>query len=301
MRLVALLSTYNGAAYLAEQLDSLRAQTLPPTEVVVRDDGSTDTTPQILEAYQQQGALHWRAGHNVGAARSFWQLLRESPDADLYAFCDQDDVWDADKLACAVHALESCDESLPALYCCDVRVVDEHLRPLADRMVIPTPPDCLHALVRNLAPGCTYVFNRAAREMLVRYDPAVHGLELHDWMAYQIVACTGRVIFDARSHLSYRQHAHNAIGAVRDARRERLRKIRSFWSGPMRNSRERCAQRLEAVYGQSMTPANRQIVADFAHYRESTARRRRLLFERARIIAENERLAFRLLVLFGRL
>lgn len=163
MKLIVLLSAYNGETYIREQLDSLLAQTLRNVEILVRDDGSTDGTRAILTEYAQQGALRWCACENLGPAHSFWRLLQDAPDADYYAFCDQDDVWDSDKLGIAVSALEHMDTSKPALYFGDVRVTDMNLRILAEHMVRPAPMDYPHALLRNLAPGCTYVFNRPAR------------------------------------------------------------------------------------------------------------------------------------------
>ncbi len=124
MKLIVLLSAYNGEKYIREQLDSLLAQSLCGVEIFVRDDGSTDRTRGILEEYREQGMLSWIAGENLGPSQSFWQLLRNCDDADYYAFCDQDDVWDPDKLEVAVQALQQLDPVNPALYCGDVRVTD---------------------------------------------------------------------------------------------------------------------------------------------------------------------------------
>ena len=68
MRLIVLLSAYNGEPYIREQLDSLFAQTLDGVEILVRDDGSIDGTRAILTEYAQRGALRWYAGENLGPA-----------------------------------------------------------------------------------------------------------------------------------------------------------------------------------------------------------------------------------------
>ena len=304
MSVLVLLATFNGERFLADQLESLQAQTYAPVEVLARDDGSHDRTTALLEAWSHRMALRWYAGEHVGASRSFWDLLRAAEPSDYYAFCDQDDVWDADKLEIALEALKKIEAHNPgraALYCSDVRVVDADLCPIADHMVTGFPADYPHSLVKNIAPGCTFVFNHAARQALCRYDADAHGIALHDWTAFQIVACFGEVAFDPTPHLSYRQHGANAIGAVTDPHREIIRKARSFWSGSMRNGREQNAQRMEEALGSFMSPENRQVTGDFAHYRTQPERKRRLLRSQALRFPGKDGLLFRLLVFLNRL
>ena len=103
-----LLSTYNGEAYIKEQLDSILNQEGVSVRLLVRDDGSTDSTKDILRAY---GALHknirYIYGENAGVTASFFRLFELSDETvDFYALADQDDVWDADKLKIACEKLE---------------------------------------------------------------------------------------------------------------------------------------------------------------------------------------------------
>lgn len=301
MKLTVLLSSFNGERYIRMQLDSLLAQSLEGVKILVRDDGSTDGTCAILAEYAEGGALRWYAGENLGPARSFWQLLQDADDADYYAFCDQDDVWDGDKLETAVSTLARSDVSKPALYCCDVRVADASMRVLAERMVRPCPADYAHALLRNLAPGCTYVFNRAAKELLCCFDGERLGIELHDWTAYQLVACFGSVVYDPAPHMSYRQHGDNAIGATKTTAAARMKKVRSFWNGPMKNSRERQALRLERAFGNEMPMENRKLTALLAHYREDRQIKRALLHMLQSSIGDTDGGLAWLLAMTGRL
>lgn len=299
MTVRVLLSTYNGEAFLREQLESLRAQSLAGVEVLVRDDGSTDGTPGILEEYRRRGVLSWRVGEHLGFARSFWELLRKAGDADHYAFCDQDDVWDPNKLEVAVAALEGIDG--PALYCGDVRVVDARLGLISVSLRRNVPAGFPHALVWNPAPGCTYVLNRAARELLLSYDADELGIDYHDWLAFQVVSCLGTVVYDEAPHMGYRQHGGNANGAMLGLGRGVVRRVAAFWCGDKRNSRERAARRLERAYGDAMGPHQRELTADMAHYREEPARRWRLLACHGLRVSGANRLLLRLLVMLGRL
>ena len=300
MKTLVLLSSYNGERFLREQLDSLLSQTLDGMEILVQDDGSTDATASILEEYADRGSLRWYSGENLGSSRSFWRLLMDCGDADYYAFCDQDDVWDADKLEIAAAALEKLDAGIPALYCGDVRVTDAGLHVTAKHMVRSEPADFPHALIRNLSPGCTYVFNRAAKELLCRFYAERLGIELCDWTAYQIIACFGRIIFDSEPHMSYRQHSGNVIGAADKSVKARLQKVRSFWNGSKRNSRSRQALRLERAYGDVMSPDNRELTALYAHYRENKAVKTKLLKEQ-RNLNGKDRFLFRMAILLNRL
>ena len=69
--MVVLLSTYNGERFLEEQLESIVAQKGVKPTIIVRDDGSTDRTREILDKWQERGRLRWYNGPNMGPARSF--------------------------------------------------------------------------------------------------------------------------------------------------------------------------------------------------------------------------------------
>ena len=276
-----LLATYNGGRYLRQQLDSILAQTEQGWRLLVSDDGSSDDTLEILQEYQRQYPDRIiLSQHEVptGSSReNFMYLTRLAGGYDYVMYCDQDDVWDTDKLEAAVAALTSFDADTPVLYCGDVRVTDESLNVLYDHMVNPCPADYPHALLRNLAPGCTFVFNHQARELLRLYDAENLGLDLHDRTAYQVVACFGRVVYDPAPHMSYRQHGGNAIGANRTTARAWLEKAVSFWSGPMKNSRSRQAIRLERAFGREMCAERQELTALFAHYQENRETKLKLL------------------------
>ena len=136
MRICVMLSSYNGEKYIKEQIDSILAQKIDGEMILlVRDDGSTDETKQILNEYRSKyNNISWYTGDNLKAAKSFWDLVNSAPDADYYAFCDQDDVWYPDKLVRAINALEK--EAIPALYASNVVVVDQNLNSIGNMVFI---------------------------------------------------------------------------------------------------------------------------------------------------------------------
>ncbi|GLV23527.1 glycosyl transferase family 2 [Sphingobium sp. TomMM35A] len=208
---VVLLSTYNGAAYLQEQLESLRAQEGVLVHLHARDDGSTDDTCAILQRFPEVlgEPAEFSSGPNLGVSASFLQLLRTAPDADYYAFCDQDDVWLPDKLARAVTALAH--EEGPALYCSNMTLVDADLGIIG----VPSPHRDLrfeHLLFENFATGCTILLNPAARALINNCPPANGAIMMHDWWCALIVSALGRVHYDPQPRILYRQHGGNVVG-----------------------------------------------------------------------------------------
>jgi glycosyltransferase involved in cell wall biosynthesis len=210
-----LLSAYNGAPFLEPLLESLLGQHHPPASILVRDDGSTDSTVSILERYGHRAPLvHYRGPH-VGAAASFLDLLeRADPAYDSFAFCDQDDVWLPGKLSRAVDRLGAQPVGAPALYCGRRIVVDAALAPLTLTPLLRRRPSFENALVENIAAGCTVVLNRAGRRVLTEAVP--NQLVAHDWWAYLVVSAFGTVLYDEEPQVLYRQHRANVVGADHD-------------------------------------------------------------------------------------
>ncbi|MFC3124955.1 glycosyltransferase family 2 protein [Pseudoroseomonas globiformis] len=221
--IAVLLSAYNGHAFLPAQLNSLAAQAgLGAPLLFWRDDGSTDATPDLLRRFSWPGGTVREAGAlppRQGAARSFLALLSACPEADAYAFCDQDDVWLPEKLSRGLRRLAALPTDRPALYCGRQRLVDEALKPVGLSPLPPRPPAFANALVQNIATGCTVILNPAARRLVNAAGPAPEG-SMHDWWCYLLVTgAGGEVLFDAEPQILYRQHGRNAVGAAPSAAR----------------------------------------------------------------------------------
>ena len=211
-----LMSTYNGEKYIQQQLDSLYAQKGVNTKVLVRDDGSTDSTQELLDKNAaEHDCMSWYFDGHKGSADSFLKLISDAPDSDYYALCDQDDVWDEDKLLTAVGMLKGVDDSKPALYYSNLRVVDNNL--IFHRNAHRRPwvmKSKYSALADAAATGCTMVFNRALRNLLKERMPAV--CKMHDEWIYLVCRFFGNVVYDYEPHISYRQHNSNVLGLQLD-------------------------------------------------------------------------------------
>lgn len=218
-----LLSTYNGERFLAEQLDSLLAQTHAGWTLFWRDDGSSDNTVGVLEAFGRGPglgrcvALGDAHGH-IGATASFLALLRAAPGGTSVAFADQDDVWLPHKLERGLDALRTAGEDRPALYFARQVLVDERLGRLGLSFRLRRPPGFLAALTQNVATGCTMMLNPSAAGLVARSRAPL--VSLHDWWSYLLVAgADGRLVVDDTPVVLYRQHGANAVGAPRSLSR----------------------------------------------------------------------------------
>ncbi len=210
-----LLASYRGAAFIGAQLHSIAAQTHGDWRLIVSDDGSDDGTREIVAdfaASRPAGQVQLTCGPQRGATQNFLHLLSLAPDGPL-AFCDQDDVWFPDKLARAAHALAP--HHGPAHYAARTIITDADLTPVAESRRFPRPLGFRNALVQAIMAGNTSVFNAKAAAILRRcVGPARdHGIQSHDWWAYQVTAGAGAaLIHDENPALFYRQHARSEMG-----------------------------------------------------------------------------------------
>jgi len=260
-RVAVLLSTWNGEAFLAEQLDSVAAQEGVDVSVFARDDGSADATLTLLRRYSSR----WPAladparGENLGPAASFLRLLADVPAGfDAYAFCDQDDVWAPDKLVRAVASLSEQPAERPSLYCSRVLLVDEAMRPLG-KSPLDGDGRFEHLLFENIAFGNTVVMNAAARNLIGSRAPG-RAVIMHDWWCALVISAFGAILYDEQPGVRYRQHRSNSIGAASGQVGEIVRLLRMFMRDPSRFWRVHAqACELLRLFGDDLTPSQQRL------------------------------------------
>lgn len=277
-KVAILLATYNGAPGLPAQLESYVAQSYPPALILVSDDGSRDTTSEIVHEFARTHPelnVQFVPGPRMGAAQNFLSLLRRVPAwIDHVALSDQDDVWLPDKLRRGVKALrEVSDQAEPVLYCgrtweCDAGLGNKRLSRGLRR-----PATFRNALVQNLAGGNTMMLNRAALDLLQAASHEARKLVVHDWWIYQILTGVGgTVLFDDVPLLYYRQHDGNLIGANRGFG-AKTRRLSMVLSGRFRRWNTVNIKALSAS-AHRFTAENRSILKSFAEERDRSVWRR---------------------------
>lgn len=219
-----LLSTYNGERFLAQQLDSILNQSYSDWRLYIRDDGSKDSTQDILRQYasKDKRITVVSDNENLGAMMSFEHLLRQYGDAEYIAFSDQDDVWDRDKISLSIEAMKQAEQQYPGkpiVVHSDLRVVDSTLRPIASSFwkysnIIPKLLDAniYYLAISNSVTGCAMLFNSTARSCSL---PFYNNAYMHDaWITLKVKISGGVIVPIDKPLISYRQHGDNTLGAV---------------------------------------------------------------------------------------
>jgi glycosyltransferase involved in cell wall biosynthesis len=209
-----LLSSFNGKRYIRQQLDSIFNQQGVEVYCLVRDDGSVDGTLDILSEYQQKyNNLEVIKGKNVGYKKSFMELVYLSGQYDYYAFADQDDVWEHEKLLKAIEQISQVENNSAVMYCSNCKLVDNNLNDLgmlhySDNII---PSNKVKVLIQGFAHGCTMVFNGKSMDLILKYRPKQE--YAHDFWIPIILMFLGKVIYDKDSYILYRQHTGNIFGS----------------------------------------------------------------------------------------
>lgn len=295
------LSTYNGSEYLAEQLDSLLAQKDVAVAINVRDDGSTDETVAILEHYSKlDNRVSYRKGVNLGFAQSFFDILKNCGKADFYAFCDQDDVWDNDKLSSAVKMMKQAKNDVPVMYYSNLRVVDKDLSFL--RVAHSRPHIHINkysALIENAATGCTIVINKSAADLIK--DRLPRQCQLHDWWIYLVCVFLGNVVYDTIPHISYRQHGNNVIGTFKKRKSlgNYIKRFSRLFNRNLQPSRKNALGFLES-YGDLVSDDDLIVISKLAFYKQSLLSRISLLvYPIIHATTMSREIRYRLLIILG--
>ncbi len=249
-KVAVMLSAYNGEKFIKEQIDSILNQTGVDVELFIRDDGSKDSTLEILSAYAEDNDnVKLFIEGNVGVGNSFMNLLYSvEGDHDYYSFADQDDIWEEDKLAAAVAMLEQSDK---VLYASNQECVDKYgnslgLRYGRDSQIHLDP---IAILEKNTLAGCTMVFKRSLYEAITdkKSRPSEELLRnrIHDvWLA-MTASINGGIIYDERSFMKYRQHENNVVGAYEDGLAKKIKeKTKKVFKKKFRNGRSALAKEI---------------------------------------------------------
>ena len=270
IKVCVMMSTYNGADFIEEQIESIRKQNQVAVDLYIRDDGSTDRTVELLRMYSRYDGIFVWEERQTGVADSFWNLLERVGEYEYYAFADQDDIWDCDKLIKAVRAIQKTENhESPLLYFSSHRKVDRQGELLWEK------------------PGKTADFKG--------------GGILHDAWIHKVCLCVGgSIVYDPEPHISYRIHGGNVVGTYH-RKKNILTKFRRIFCLSKKNYHKKAALELLKGYSDIMPAKNRELVNLLAGYDRNIISRMRLVLSKQVFWPERKRdIIFRLYVLTGR-
>lgn len=278
-RVSVAMATYNGAAWVGEQLASIAAQTRPPDELVVCDDRSADGTAGLVESFAAGAPFPVRLtvnDVNLGATKNFEKAIGLCA-GEVIALADQDDVWLPHKLARLADALAGSPQAAMAFS--DAEIVDEDLRPRGLRLwpcsyVGPRQLRRMRAgrtfellLTHNVVTGAAMAFRSARRDLLL---PIPAGWVHDGWIALLLSAVADVVALD-EPLIRYRQHGRQQIGAKKPTLRGQYRHARTMGRDYFRRETANYAAALERLSAATGPPAPPERLAKLAakvrHYR----------------------------------
>lgn len=233
MKIAVLLSTFNGEKYLSQQLESLAKQTVSScVTVYIRDDGSKDKTFDIIDNWSKKIPIVLYKAENKGPALSFWELLTNPEiQADYYAFCDQDDVWDPDKLEFSIRELNDSTH----LVLCNCRFTDKEGLCIQERMYEKAPiVSILRQFVCGMAQGCSMVFTDTLRKYFLEHP--VNCIPMHDTVVVLHALGLGKVIWKEEPKFSYRLHDTNVVAKNNKSVWKKIKTTWWNWKNGSRNS-----------------------------------------------------------------
>jgi glycosyltransferase involved in cell wall biosynthesis len=270
-----LLATYNGASYIAEQIESLLKQTMPFDTLYIQDDCSTDNTWEILTEYQSKDpdrVVVAKNEKNTGNPKfNFYGMMSRIRD-DYIMLCDQDDVWLPDKIEKTLVKMREMErvygKDTPLLVHTDLRVVDGELK-----TINPSFKKAMNAnydrvqlkdqIIQNTLTGCTAMYNRAFAELIGERQPDY--MVMHDWWMMLMASAFGHIGHIDDQTVLYRQHGANEIGA-KDVRTLRYKIKKLFHYQEIKGALDgtyRQAQSLLQYYGDKLSSGQVALIEEY--------------------------------------
>lgn len=257
-KVAVLLSSYNGERFIKEQIDSILNQKGIEAYLFVRDDGSKDSTIKIINDYKATNdKVNLIEGENENVGNSFMDLLYSTPDNfDYYAFSDQDDIWQLDKLEKAIEFIE---QKNIMLYTSNQECVDANGQSLGLRY---TKEEYIHLapieiLFLNKVSGCTMVMTNELYKILTvkEHRPSRELLHnrIHDVWVAMVASIYNSIGYDERAFIKYRQHGGNVVGAYRPSLAKRIKsRIHNLFNKELQQGRSRLAREICDRFGKDV-------------------------------------------------
>ena len=215
-KVAILLAFYEGYEFIDGQIKSIFNQSHKNIEVWISDESrNRSVSKKFLSKYKKNNPFNVFIidGPGKGSCINFLHLAcNKSIRADFYAFSDQDDLWESDKLTKSLNELLKFNHNIPSLFGSRSLIVDinnnpKGLSPLFNKKLAFT-----NAIVQNFAGGNSMLFNHSARKLLVAHGSDIE-VKMHDWWLYLLVSgADGNIIYSKAPLVRYRQHSSNVIG-----------------------------------------------------------------------------------------
>jgi glycosyltransferase involved in cell wall biosynthesis len=264
------LTTFNGEKYLSEQIESIIAQDFNSWRLLIRDDGSNDNTVAIIEKYcslYPNKIVYYDDNKRLGPGAGFLEILKKTT-SQYCMFCDQDDIWNKDKVSLSLSKIKELDSEQPSLVFTNLSVTDSDMNIIDSSFwnfqnVNPKNTDLASLLYSNVVTGCTMIVNR---ELINIVDDVPDGFVMHDWWFSLCASVFGKIDYVNKPTIEYRQHSNNDTGAKRYGLFNFLTSLNMKHFEIYYNldrKRQRQAELFSSVYGERLSNDQRVVVTGF--------------------------------------
>ncbi|RMF44251.1 MAG: glycosyltransferase family 2 protein [Deltaproteobacteria bacterium] len=281
------LPMYNGTPFLVEQLDSLLCQSYGNFNLFAIDDASTDGTVELFKnivSKAGRGAYLEVNEVNRGIIDSLNSIICKTQ-APYIMLCDQDDIWEREKVKRALSEIEKLEARLgtqtPILVYTDLKVVNSEGSLIAESYMrymsmANKPPERLGRIVmQNRATGCACIFNRSLKDLAF---PVPAEAIMHDWWLFLVASVFGTAHFCPDNSTRYRQHEKNSVGAVQPGRRLKRFMGSGFDIAGARRTYRSIRRQAEAFlqrYSDALPDPERTLLEEFVSLSECSFLKRR--------------------------
>tara|TARA_B100000989_G_scaffold152664_1_gene113890 strand:+ start:39 stop:983 length:945 start_codon:yes stop_codon:yes gene_type:complete len=235
INIAIILGFYNGNKYISEQVESIICQTHKNFKLFIFDDNSNEKINNsninfLKNKYSNITIIKRKV--NLGFAKNFLQGLKDvGSNFDYYAFSDQDDIWEKNKLEISLAKILKQNLSNSVLYSSRTAYYSSNCsKEISSSKVFKRKLNFKNSLIQNIAGGNTILMNKKARNLVVNSLNSDNYIS-HDWWCYQIIsAAGGEIIFNPDKTVKYRQHDNNIIGGNQGFK-EIFKRLNKFFSG----------------------------------------------------------------------
>lgn len=297
-----LLSSYNGDKYISRQIDSILSQKDVEVHLLIRDDGSTDHTREIIQGYEKEYPLNVKVilGENLGWKKSFFTLLKLAGDYDYYAFADQDDYWYTDKEISSIRLMESDSTKCPKLAQVHYATTDENLVPWPIQPPAwPVMPDYHDEIFADeLFQGCCMTWNNQAMQLIRQYTPRDDFA--HDHWVGVVCYLLGKLYLLEEKKFSYVRHLDNSsiTGNAKEGQFLRMKRLISGIDKVYYN----IGRDMIEGYGELLSDHDMKVCMDFKEYKYNLRAKIRLLFNpKLRRVSWKGALFYKLCILLNKI
>lgn len=274
-----IMSTYNGGKYIVKQIESILNQKGVKTYLVIRDDGSTDNTIEIIKEYIQKypERIKLIKGENIGYRKSFLSMLPMVDKCKYYGFSDQDDIWLENKCIEAIKKLKELDSKV-SLYASGLVLVDENNCALREVNYKDYNFTIEKYFTRARLAGCTFVFTEELRKIAEKFSNL--GLEDnsmpdHDFVVGSCAFACGEVIIDSKSYIHHIRHKNAETSGGNGI----IKRMKVEWKKTFvrKNDRSNMAKLLTQNKEINLNSEVREFLIDVANYKNSLSNQLKLL------------------------